>query len=389
MSRNRKADTNESQLWTQTISSLRTLPLPQDTDLPQRFQQTMMEGAKEEGVSKQAREDAYQSLAKDEIQTIKEIEALDKAYETLSVLIALKSASPPASTSTAPTPSSASSHPTPASSSLPHPVQLPSTPSSSQPPPPPPAAPAPAPPSPAIPAPPPPSTIPARLKVNLGSSSPSPNNNNNNNNTPNSALATGSASGSRSGSLPRSSPAPSVSTPGGTTTKERKPKPLTAKEQKWAAQLPLQPGRRVAYYSETEKEWLCFKVVGLGKKERETIYHIRDIDTEAQNSSPIPTTLRYLLPLPDPFAAPSHPSHPSHYPDYPVGSTVFGLFPDTTSFYKAVVEGREKVKGARGARGTEGGGMSSAPYRLRFEDDEGQVRTMEVGDVVEMPGGKV
>lgn len=33
--------------------------------------------------------------------------------------------------------------------------------------------------------------------------------------------------------------------------------------------------------------------------------------------------------------------------------------------------------------------MSTANYRLRFDDDGGEVRVVEIGDVVEMPVGKI
>ena len=89
----------------------------------------------------------------------------------------------------------------------------------------------------------------------------------------------------------------------------------------------------------------------------------------------VTTTLRHMIPVPDPNASLSHTSHPQNYPDYPTGAKVLGLFPDTTSFYEAVVVGREKAKG----------GVKD--YKLMFQEDDNQTRTISAADVI-APKGK-
>jgi hypothetical protein len=49
------------------------------------------------------------------------------------------------------------------------------------------------------------------------------------------------------------------------------------------------------------------------------------------------TTLRAIIPLPDPEASPSSPAHLDAYPEFPKGSTVMALYPDTSCFYRAQV----------------------------------------------------
>ena len=49
------------------------------------------------------------------------------------------------------------------------------------------------------------------------------------------------------------------------------------------------------------------------------------------------TTLKSILPLPDPDAPAGSPAHLNVYPEFPVGSTVMALYPDTSCFYRAEV----------------------------------------------------
>ena len=61
------------------------------------------------------------------------------------------------------------------------------------------------------------------------------------------------------------------------------------------------------------------------------------------------TTLRSLIPLPDPSAPPNSAMHPNSYEEYPVGSIVMGLYPDTSCFYRAevVAAPRDSQPGSR------------------------------------------
>ena len=54
------------------------------------------------------------------------------------------------------------------------------------------------------------------------------------------------------------------------------------------------------------------------------------------------TTLRAIIPLPDPTAPAGSPAHVSSYQEYPAGSTVMALYPDTTCFYPAEVTATPK-----------------------------------------------
>jgi SGF29 tudor-like domain len=49
------------------------------------------------------------------------------------------------------------------------------------------------------------------------------------------------------------------------------------------------------------------------------------------------TTIRSIIPLPDPAAPLGSPAHLNAYPEFPAGSTVMALYPDTSCFYRAEV----------------------------------------------------
>jgi hypothetical protein len=49
------------------------------------------------------------------------------------------------------------------------------------------------------------------------------------------------------------------------------------------------------------------------------------------------TTLKAIIPLPDPNASPGSPSHVESYQEFPAGSVVMALYPDTSCFYRAEV----------------------------------------------------
>ena len=49
------------------------------------------------------------------------------------------------------------------------------------------------------------------------------------------------------------------------------------------------------------------------------------------------TTLRAIIPLPDPNAPPDSAAHLNAYPEFTAGATVMALYPDTSCFYRAEV----------------------------------------------------
>ncbi|KZS90459.1 hypothetical protein SISNIDRAFT_457608 [Sistotremastrum niveocremeum HHB9708] len=174
------------------------------------------------------------------------------------------------------------------------------------------------------------------------------------------------------------------------------------------AQLPLQAGRKVAFHppasknagegkdgdgGQAETDWILAVVKGLipGDKKRAgmvtplaSMYEVQDVEgtEDGQPGQTYRTSLRSLIPLPDPTAPVGSPSHPSSYEEFPVGSTVMGLYPDTSCFYKAkVIHGPKDFHGPRNAMT-----KNSPMYRLQFEDDDEQVRPVAGHLVVEWPG---
>lgn len=82
-------------------------------------------------------------------------------------------------------------------------------------------------------------------------------------------------------------------------------------------------------------------------------------------------TLSTLSPLPDSSAPVASPSHPAAYDHHAPGSVVLGLFPDTTSFYRATVVGREVRQPAWMGK-----------YSVKFDDDNGLTRVLDIDDIV-------
>ena len=57
------------------------------------------------------------------------------------------------------------------------------------------------------------------------------------------------------------------------------------------------------------------------------------------------TTLKAIIPLPDPNAPQGSPSHVNAYQEFPAGSVVMALYPDTSCFYRAEVIATPKDMG--------------------------------------------
>ncbi|KAK4688365.1 SAGA-associated factor 29, partial [Tremellales sp. Uapishka_1] len=154
-----------------------------------------------------------------------------------------------------------------------------------------------------------------------------------------------------------------------------------SKRDSFADQLPLQAGRKVAFRqpaakgSGDDEEWILATIkrcIG-GDRLR---YEVQD-DDDVNNS--FNTTLRSIIPLPDPDAPPHLSSHPSNLEDFPKGSTVLALYPDTTSFYSATViaapiPGTGMGLGIRNGTGRPDPGAKKENYRLAFVDDDHKVQ---------------
>lgn len=138
----------------------------------------------------------------------------------------------------------------------------------------------------------------------------------------------------------------------------------------YSDQLPLQPGRRVAFkvpLGKREEEangetWILAMVRKCIQMDKMR-YELHDADDA---TSIFNTTLRSIIPLPDPLAPPSHPSHPSNADVYPPNTQVLALYPDTTAFYRATVLW---PPGAPGGKKDKRAGRSEDKYRLKFVDD--------------------
>lgn len=87
------------------------------------------------------------------------------------------------------------------------------------------------------------------------------------------------------------------------------------------------------------------------------------------------TTIRGLLPLPDPNAPSSSPAHPSSYNDLPVGARIAAIYPDTSSFYRGTV--------AQGPL-TNGTGPKKGKYVVVFDDDGGRQTEVDYEFVIDV-----
>lgn len=67
-------------------------------------------------------------------------------------------------------------------------------------------------------------------------------------------------------------------------------------------------------------------------------YAVEDVDYDSSNPTPeggkYNTTLKSIVPLPD--KNDPHKTYPDH--DYAAGTQVMALYPDTTSFYRAIIQ---------------------------------------------------
>ncbi|PVF97192.1 hypothetical protein CPB86DRAFT_735426 [Serendipita vermifera] len=167
-------------------------------------------------------------------------------------------------------------------------------------------------------------------------------------------------------------------------------------------QLPLHKGRKVAFRvpssqngkasvtppgaepgSYEEGAWILALVHEAEKKDK---YIVQDIEGEDGQDPPVyTTTIRSLIPLPVINVSPSDPSHISNYPEYKSGSTVLALFPDTTSFYKAVVVATPKEIQTSGLRTAPAAAKKVPSYELRFDDDQNQTRHVAADFVIDFP----
>ncbi|KAI0822258.1 SGF29 tudor-like domain-containing protein [Trametes gibbosa] len=201
---------------------------------------------------------------------------------------------------------------------------------------------------------------------------------------------------------PRASVGPQPSIPF-----SREPK---ARREALAKQLPLQEGRKVAFHPPTntskadgvtggkDEEWILAVVTKCINQDKNR-YEVQDPEPQedGQPGQRYNTTLRAIIPLPDPLAPPDSATHLNAYPEFSAGSTVMALYPDTSCFYRAEViasparvsiadhlspHGALRTLSQSGIATKQGAPM----YKLKFEDDDDQEHMVNSQWVVEWPG---
>ncbi|KAG6876518.1 hypothetical protein C0992_012602 [Termitomyces sp. T32_za158] len=158
-------------------------------------------------------------------------------------------------------------------------------------------------------------------------------------------------------------------------------------------QLPLQEGRRVAFHpppgktangttDNDENTWILALVTKCINADKNR-YEVQDAEPQEDGTGVLyNTTLRMIIPLPDPGASPGHPAHISSYQTFPAGATVLALYPDTSCFYRAEVIAAPKDMHPKGNPPAK----YMPTYKLKFEDDDNQEHTVAAQWVVEWPG---
>ncbi|KAF9267416.1 hypothetical protein L218DRAFT_686475 [Marasmius fiardii PR-910] len=204
-------------------------------------------------------------------------------------------------------------------------------------------------------------------------------------------------------SSPSTTPGPMPQQPGGasrgvsiTLPARSSPMPFSrepkARREALAKQLPLKEGRKVAFHpppskgsssADSEDQWILAVVTKCIHADKNR-YEVHDPEPQ-ENGEPglhYNTTLRNLIPLPDPSAPHGSPSSLSAYREFPAGSTVMALYPDTSVFYRAEVVATPQDLKPSGKANT-----SYMPaYKVKFEDDDNQEHLVAAQWVVEWPG---
>ncbi|GAA5899007.1 hypothetical protein JCM8208_002975 [Rhodotorula glutinis] len=176
---------------------------------------------------------------------------------------------------------------------------------------------------------------------------------------------------------------------GGGGKKASGPPTLKSRRDALAAQLPLRPGRPIAV-KESKKSavpgappgagsplggppgaadnYILGRIVMClgGDKNR---YTVEDVDYDPANPTPEGgkwnTTLKSIIPLPEKGDERSYPDY-----DFSPGTYVLACYPETTSFYRAVIAaGPLAVATGQGKKKE-----VQRIYRLTFDDDEGAIR---------------
>ncbi|KAF7297389.1 SGF29 C-terminal domain-containing protein [Mycena indigotica] len=93
------------------------------------------------------------------------------------------------------------------------------------------------------------------------------------------------------------------------------------------------------------------------------------------------TSLKGIIPLPDPMADEKSPTHINAYQEFVQGAAVMALYPDTSCFYRAEVVATPKQLARTNP-------TAKHVYKLKFEDDDNQEHSVPAEWVVEWPNLK-
>ncbi|KAF4577175.1 SAGA-associated factor 29 [Pleurotus pulmonarius] len=169
-----------------------------------------------------------------------------------------------------------------------------------------------------------------------------------------------------------------------------------ARREALAAQLPLQEGRKVAFHPSAgktggvaadadENTWILAVVTKCINADKNR-YEVQDAEPQEDGQPGVRynTTLRAIIPLPDPNAQAGSASHIGAYQAFPAGSTVMALYPDTSCFYRAEVVATPQNMQPSGRNAPSSKYMPT--YKLKFEDDDNQEHAVAAQWVVEWPG---
>ncbi|RXW23386.1 hypothetical protein EST38_g2452 [Candolleomyces aberdarensis] len=138
---------------------------------------------------------------------------------------------------------------------------------------------------------------------------------------------------------------------------------------------PLQAGRKIAFWNGAstnrgsggdDADWILAIVIKVVSS-RDGRYEVRDAE-EQDGAESVVAPQKHIIPLPDPKSP--------ILPEFQIGSTVLGLYPDTSCFYRADVVATPKSLQSAGRQPV---------YKLRFEDDDNQEHTVAAEWVVEYP----
>jgi len=160
--------------------------------------------------------------------------------------------------------------------------------------------------------------------------------------------------------------------------------PFTGTSKNRKAQMDkLEVGRKVAYHQPAgidpatgegrDSQWILVKF------KRQLSAKLCEVEDADEEGALYHAGSDSLFVLPDP-------SLPNSFPDYPQGTRVLGLYPDTTSFYRAtILEGPKRFPAGGGAR-TVAQTKADKSYKVRFDDDTAPSCIIPAFLVMKIPG---